>query len=59
MKTTETREGRVWCLTHETWWKQCSCPGELSLRVQGGVMDPADVVRLTEFLDKKLGEVSP
>lgn len=56
MKTTEMQEGRVWCLIHETWWKKCSCPGELSLRMQAGVMDPTDVARLTEFLDKKFDE---
>lgn len=28
---TEMRKGRIWCLTHDRWWKQCDCPGQFSL----------------------------
>lgn len=30
---TEWREGHVWCLLHDTWWKLCPCPGQVSTAV--------------------------
>jgi hypothetical protein len=29
----EERDGHFWCLTHDTWWKLCPCPGQISLTV--------------------------
>ena len=25
------RDGRFWCLLHKTWWKECPCPGDVSM----------------------------
>lgn len=30
---TQWRDGHVWCLLHNTWWKLCSCPGQWSSAV--------------------------
>lgn len=54
----EARDGRNWCLIHETWWKACPCPGEITVPVRNGVMDKNDAARLTEFLDRKLEETN-
>lgn len=30
MGNQEMRDGRIWCLSCEKWWKECPCPGEVS-----------------------------
>lgn len=27
----EWRNGHVWCLKHNTWWKECNCPGNVRM----------------------------
>ena len=29
----EERHGHFWCLTHDTRWKLCPCPGDVSTKV--------------------------
>jgi hypothetical protein len=29
----QERNGHFWCLTHDTWWKLCPCPGTMSTTV--------------------------
>lgn len=29
-----SRSGRLWCLLHRRWWKNCPCPGDVSTTVQ-------------------------
>jgi len=29
----ETRNGRIYCTLHRTWWKACPCPGQVSTTV--------------------------
>lgn len=52
------RDGHVWCLLHETWWKFCPCPGQFTLTYRISKADleqaRANPIGLVEFVEDQI-----